>query len=217
MKKIIAVNGSPRLEWNTGTLIREAAKGAGSQGVQVKVIDLYKLEKFTGCVSCFGCKLPQNLGRCVCRDGLYELLEDIRTADGLILGSPNYLGDVSAGFRAFYERLIFQYISYKKDPTNYPDRRIPVLFIMTSNCAEDRYSQIGYDVLLEKYRGNFERMLGPTRILISSDTLQVNDYNKYNWTMFDSKAKKARREAVFPKDKEKAFSLGADMATGNWK
>ena len=29
-----------------------------------------------------------------------------RKADGLIIGSPNYLGDVSAGFRALFERLI---------------------------------------------------------------------------------------------------------------
>ena len=28
MKKIIAINGSPRAIWNTGTLVREAAKGA---------------------------------------------------------------------------------------------------------------------------------------------------------------------------------------------
>ena len=28
MKHIILINGSPRKEWNTGTLIREAARGA---------------------------------------------------------------------------------------------------------------------------------------------------------------------------------------------
>ena len=52
MKKIVAINGSPRAMWNTGTLVREAAKGAESEGAEVKVIDLYQLEKFTGCISC---------------------------------------------------------------------------------------------------------------------------------------------------------------------
>ena len=29
---------------------------------------------------CFGCKLPETLGRCVCRDGLMPVLDAIRTA-----------------------------------------------------------------------------------------------------------------------------------------
>ena len=96
MKKIIAINASPRTSWNTGTLIREAAKGAESEGAEVKVYDLYQSEKFTGCISCFGCKLPEHQGVCVCKDGLTPILDDIRSADGLIIGTPNYLGDVSA-------------------------------------------------------------------------------------------------------------------------
>ena len=34
----------------------------------------------------------------------------------------------------------------------------------------------------------------------------VKDYGKYDWTMFDPEAKKARHEEVFPKELEKAFS-----------
>ena len=75
MKRIVAINCSPRATWNTATLVREAAKGAEAQGAEVTVIDLYKLEKFTGCVSCFGCKLPDHLGECICKDGLTSVLE----------------------------------------------------------------------------------------------------------------------------------------------
>ena len=89
MKKIVAINCSPRTGWNTATLVREAAQGAEDQGAEVRVIDLYALEKFTGCVSCFGCKLPQSLGRCICRDGLAPVLEEIRNADGLIPGTAS--------------------------------------------------------------------------------------------------------------------------------
>lgn len=217
MKKIIAVNASPRVKWNTGTLVREAARGAEATGAEVKVYDLYRLEQFTGCVSCFGCKLEEHLGQCVCRDGLYQVLEDIRRADGLILGTPNYLGDVSAGFRALYERLIFQSLSYKLEPRSYNTRPIPVLMIMTSNAAEAFYPQIGYDKMLDGYRNMLNGMVGPTKIMVSSDTLQVSDYEKYNWTMFDPAAKRARHEAVFPAEKEKAFTLGSEMASGNWE
>ena len=214
MKKIVAINGSPRAMWNTGTLVREAAKGAESEGAEVKVIDLYQLEKFTGCISCFGCKLPEHKGVCVCQDGLAPVLEEIRRADGLIIGTPNYLGDVSAGVRALYERLIFQSLSYKQDPMCYNEHFIPVLFIMTSNAPEEFYTPEGYGKVIENYKGALSTFVGPTEVMISGDTLQVDNYDKYNWTYFDPEAKKKRHETVFPEEKKKAFALGAEMVKG---
>ena len=217
MKKIVAINCSPRATWNTAALVREAAKGAEAQGAEVTVIDLYKLEKFTGCISCFGCKLPQSLGKCVCKDGLTSVLDAIRDADGLIIGSPNYLGDMTAGFRALFERLIFQSLTYKTGFRSYNQKQIPVLMIMTSNASEDYYAQIGYDQMLQRYQGSFNTFVGPTKILISSDTLQVKDYSRYNWTMFNPEHKKERHETVFPEDKKKAFALGEQMASESWE
>ena len=147
------------------------AWGAEKEGAEVRIIDLYALEKFTGCVSCFGCKLPQSLGKCICRDGF---------APVLILGTPNYLGDVSAGFRALYERLIFQSLTYKTEVRSYSPRQIPVLMIMTSNASEDFYPRIGYDEMLKRYQNTLGTFVGPTRLLISSYTLQVSDYSRYS-------------------------------------
>lgn len=216
MKKIVAINASPRATWNTGTLVREAAKGAESEGAEVKVFDLYQLDKFTGCVSCFGCKLPEHQGTCIYKDGLAPVLEAIRSADGLILGTPNYLGDVSAAFRALYERLIFQALTYKVEQRSYNQHLIPVLFIMTSNCSEDIYSKIGYDNMLENYTKSLSGMVGPTKVMVCGDTLQVQDYSKYNWTMFNPEAKKVRHDEVFPNERQKAFSFGAEMVKVPW-
>ena len=69
-KKIIAVNAGPRMGWNTETLIKEASKGAESMGAEVERFDLFRLERYTGCVSCFGCKKEKFKGRCICKDGL---------------------------------------------------------------------------------------------------------------------------------------------------
>ena len=168
MKQIIAINGSPRSGWNTDILIREVAAGAESEGAKVEVIDLYKLEKFTGCVSCFGCKSEAHLGECIYQDGLAEVLEKIRHADGLILGSPVYISDISAGLRALFERLIFQYVTYKKEIGNYNQRKIPVVFILTSNVPEE------YDTeLSNRYQKFFENIIGPTQTLISGNTFTV--------------------------------------------
>ena len=49
-KRIIAVNAGPRKGWNTDTLIEEAIKGAESAGAEVQKFDLFRLEKYTGCI-----------------------------------------------------------------------------------------------------------------------------------------------------------------------
>ena len=114
-KRIVAVNAGPRKGWNTDTLIEEAIKGAESAGAEVQKFDLFRLEKYTGCISCFGCKREKNKGHCICRDGLTPVLDAVREADGLIIGSPNYLGEMTASFRALYERLIFQNLTYNAE------------------------------------------------------------------------------------------------------
>ena len=206
MKKIIAINASPRKGWNTSILVEEAAKGAASKGAEIEVIDLYKLDKFTGCISCFGCKREASYGRCACRDGLTPVLDKIRNADGLILGTPNYLGEASAGFRALYERLVFQVLTYNREQMCCNEHPIPVLLIMTSNAPDTMYAP-----LLQNYQGTLSTFVGPTSTFACGNTLQVSDYSKFNWTLFDPAAKQERRETVFPGEKAKVFELGAAM------
>ena len=207
-KRIAAVNASPRKGWNTDTLVCEAAKGAEAAGAEIVKFDLYRLLKFTGCISCFGCKKEKFKGHCICRDGLTPVLDAIREADGLILGSPNYLSEMNAAFRALYERLVFQNLTYNKE--NYCCNRnpVPVLLIMTSNAPDTYYTQ-----LLENYRKTLSLLVGPTEVLVSGDTLQLKDYSKLDWpwTLFDPDTKKLRHETVFPQECKKAFELGAAL------
>jgi len=207
-KKIIAVNASPRKGWNTDTLVTEAAKGAESVGAVIEKYDLYRLEKYTGCISCFGCKREKNKGHCICRDGLTPVLDAIREADGLIIGSPNYLGEMSAAFRALYERLVFQNLTYNRENYCCNQNPIPVLLIMTSN-GPDRYN-LG---LLQNYQQTLNRLVGPTEVFSCGDTLQVKDYSKldWEWSIFDPEAKMNRHETVFPQECEKVFTLGAQL------
>ncbi|MCQ2530082.1 MAG: flavodoxin family protein [Lachnospiraceae bacterium] len=211
MKKIIAINAGPRTNWNTAQLVKEVGKGAESKGAEVEYIDLYKLDKFTGCISCFGCKMEASFGKCACHDGLFEVLEKIRTADGLIIGSPNYIGNLTAGFRALYERLIFQYLTYNKEKSNCNEHFIPTVLIMTSNCPEEMYGERGYTELLEGYRRTLSAIVGPTKVLTCGDTLQVDDYSKYDWTNFDPEAKKKRHDETFGDYLKKAFALGEEL------
>ena len=208
-KRIIAVNAGPRMGWNTETLITEASKGAESAGAKVERFDLFRLEKYTGCISCFGCKKEKFKGHCVCRDGLTPVLDAIRESDGLIIGSPNYLSEMTASFRALYERLIFQNLTYNTKTPCCNERQIPVLLIMTSNAPD-----YGYSGLLLNYQQTLSRFVGPTEVFVSGDTLQLKDYGKtdWEWSMFDPAAKMKRHENGFPKERQKAFEMGAALA-----
>ena len=207
-KKIVAVNAGPRNGWNTDTLIREAVKGAESAGAQVQNFDLFRLEKYTGCISCFGCKREKFKGHCVCRDGLTPVLDAVREADGLIIGSPNYLSEMTASFRAFYERLIFQNLTYNLETPCCNERFIPVLLIMTSNAPDTAYK-----TLLDNYKNTLDNFVGPTKVLVSGNTLQIRDYSKtdWAWTLFDIAEKQKRRETVFPSECQKAYEAGRNL------
>ncbi len=208
-KHIVAVNAGPRKGWNTDTLITEAARGAESAGATVERFDLFRLDRYTGCISCFGCKKEKFKGHCVCRDGLTPVLDAIRAADGLIIGSPNYLSELTASFRALYERLIFQNLTYNLDTPCCNARPIPVLLIMTSNAPDTMYTG-----LLQGYQQTLSRFVGHTEVFVSGNTLQLKDYGKtdWPWTMFDPDEKYRRHETVFPAEIEKARRMGAALA-----
>ena len=211
MKKIVAINASPRVKWNTAQLVREAAKGAEDAGAEVEVIDLYKLEPFMGCRSCFHCMTEKNFDTCVIRDGLAETLAKIREADGLILGTPNYFGRPTAGFRALFERLCFQHLTYNVEKFNSNERSIPVLFIMTSNAPAETYAANGYDAMIEEHVKTLQTFIGPVKTFVSGNTLQTEHYDRYDWTLFDIEAKQQRHEEVFPEELAEVRSLAASM------
>ena len=53
--KILAFNGSPRLQGNSATMLAHAIEGAQAKGAEVELFNLYTMQ-FSGCISCFTCK-----------------------------------------------------------------------------------------------------------------------------------------------------------------
>jgi multimeric flavodoxin WrbA len=210
--KAIGINGSPRKGWNTFLLVQEALKGAASRGAETELVNLYDLD-FSGCLSCFECKRKggPSLGRCALKDGLTPVLEKIALCDLLVLGSPIYVGEVTAAVRAFVERLTFQYVTYRNDGSSFNTRRIPVGLIYTMNVSESSIPAAGYDVKFKFYEDRFKHLIGPAKTIVSTETWQVKDYSKYEMSMFDGEARGKRRKEVFPGDLKKAFDMGAEL------
>ncbi|MBN2060042.1 MAG: flavodoxin family protein [Deltaproteobacteria bacterium] len=213
---VMAFNGSPRKKgWNTVTLIQNALKGAESAGAEIELVQLYDLN-FSGCLSCFSCKKLDRKedGVCSVADDLTPVLDRIRTADAMIIGTPLYWGSESAATRAFLERLLFPCSNYSKDAKSLFPKRIKTAMIYTMGIKEDMLESSGFQQKIAFTRDMIENYFGPCELLLCNDTLQYSDYDKYESEMFDKEAKLKRHTEVFPIDCQRAFELGVRMASG---
>lgn len=211
MKKIIAINGSPRTNWNTHTLLQHALKGAEEAGAETEMIDLYKLT-FKGCISCFGCKRKGvTVPTCIVKDELQAVLQRISEADGLILGSPIYFGNVTGEMHSFLERFVFPYYSYDKQPSSF-SKQIPTAFVYTMNVPRFAIRLMGYNKLFKNHQKLLKHITRQnSQILMSTETFQFDDYSKYAVSIFNGDKRKERHEKVFPKDCAKAYEIGREM------
>ena len=210
--KVIAVNGSPRKNWNTDLLLKQVLEGAQSAGADTEMVYLYDL-KFRGCVSCLACKLRKEPrpNRCVLRDDLTEVLAKVHEADAVVMASPVYFSEVTGEMRCFIERLLFQYLNYD-DPAKPLSPAKKTAMIYTMNAPEAMFAQIGYDTLFQRYESWMKLYFGSCETLLCTETMQVKDYRCYHLGMFDGDARKKRREEVFPQDCRKAHDLGRQLA-----
>ena len=62
---VIAVNGSPRKNWNTATLLNKAIEGAKSVGAETELFHLYDLN-FKGYASSFSSKRKGSKNNGIC-------------------------------------------------------------------------------------------------------------------------------------------------------
>ncbi len=207
--KTMILNGSPRKNWNTAMMLKEAQKGAESVGAETEYIDLFDLN-YTGCRSCMLCKRKDG-ERCKCfwKDDISPVIDRIFAADALIIGSPIYLGDITSQVRGLIERLHFCALSYD-DYSNYFTGTVDVGIILTMN-APKAYYMLEYRKKAKEVAQTFQALNGNVEVYACCDTLQVKDYSKFNMAGFDEAHKKEMREKQFPKDLEQAFQMGARL------
>jgi multimeric flavodoxin WrbA len=204
--KTLILNGSPRKNWNTAMMLKEAQKGAESAGAETEYIDLFDLT-YTGCRSCLACK-RKDADRCKCfwKDDLSPVIERIFEADALIIGSPIYLGDVTSQVHGLIERLHFCALSYD-DYSNYFKGRVNVGIILTMNAPRIFYNTV-YKRRAKEVAKSLKMLNGSVEVYASCDTLQVSDYSKYSMAGFNENHKKDMRQKQFPKDLKEAYLMG---------
>jgi len=213
--KIVIVNGSPRAKKNTAAMLESFKNGVQSVNPQaeIKEVSLYRLN-YTGCRSCFACKLKgKTYGKsCAIKDDLHDILADLADADGIVMGSPIYFGEITGQLKAFIERMIFPYFTYEKGSRSIAPKHPLVIMIYTMNVTEEMYKELNYDAVLS----NVENFVGHTftkpKRLCAFNTYQFDRYDRYVVECFSESEKAEYKQKHFPEDCKKAFDEGADMA-----
>ncbi|MBJ6724936.1 flavodoxin family protein [Geomonas sp. Red875] len=105
--KIIGFTGSPRREGNTAWTIDKILEGAKEKGAQTQSWYFSDLD-IRPCGGCLGCHRGDHDRGCVINDDMQKLYGALKEADVLILGSPIYMGQMSAQAKMFTDRLFAQ-------------------------------------------------------------------------------------------------------------
>lgn len=103
-KKVLLICGSAHDEGCTRRALREVEKTLTECGVETDTFLLGK-DAIHGCIGCRGCRKS---GRCVYSDSAYDrLLAQVKTADGIVVGSPVYYAGPNGGLCAVLDRIFY--------------------------------------------------------------------------------------------------------------
>ena len=210
LKKIIGFNGSYRKGWNTDLLVQKVLEGAKSHGAETKLIQVSDLKHFKPCISCFSCKKSkESEGKCVINDDFTPILQEIKSADALVFGSPVYHGFMSAGLHCLLERIWYSNTSFSTPNRKYSvfGKQIKTGFVWTMHVSE-KISDSNYLPLYKKVKDNMKEIFGSCEDLKAYNTLHHYDYSKYSMGYFNPEDKMKSRKENFPKVLQQAYELG---------
>ena len=100
---VLAVNGSARKDGNTAILMNLALDELKREGMETEMIQLAG-QKISGCIACYQC-MENKDGQCaVHSDRVNEYIGKMQKAEGILLGSPTYIADITTSMKALLER-----------------------------------------------------------------------------------------------------------------
>jgi len=101
--KVVAFNGSPRKDGNTGILIKRVFNELEAEGIETELVNIGK-QKISGCRACYKCYKKKNLKCAIDDDIVNDCIKLMSESDGIIIGSPVYFTDVTAETKALIDR-----------------------------------------------------------------------------------------------------------------
>ncbi len=101
--KVLAINGSARRDGNTAILLEYVLRELAAEGCETEMVQLAG-KKIHGCIACRTCWARKD-GLCGQKDDDGNaLIQAMAAADGILLGSPTYVTDVTPEIKGLVDR-----------------------------------------------------------------------------------------------------------------
>ena len=103
--KVVALNGSPKKSGNTYHAIRLVLDELEKEGIETEVIQVGSKE-ILGCTACGAC-IKNKDEKCIIDDGINYIIQKMKEADGILLGSPVHYSAVAATMKSALDRIFY--------------------------------------------------------------------------------------------------------------
>lgn len=102
MKKVVLLSGSPKENGNTIFLLNECKKIFEKHDIEAEILTLAG-RPIRSCIDCRRC---EQLKKCVFSDdGINQIIDKIKEADGFIIGAPVYFGTARGDLMSAIQRI----------------------------------------------------------------------------------------------------------------
>jgi len=137
--KILAINGSPRPNRNTASLMKLVIEAAKKENPDVEVMwcNLNDMT-YNGCHSCLACK-ASGMESCIQKDALAFVLDLMVKFPVWIIGTPVYMGHVSGQLKLMMDRM-YGFMGPNRENRLPPGKK--VLVVVTQGAGEDRHGEL---------------------------------------------------------------------------
>jgi len=126
MMKTLIINGSPRKNGNTATLLNELKKHLNGE---VNQIDTY----YAKSLPCYDCRYCWTNAGCVIEDEMQDVYKMMEEADNVVIASPVYFGNLTGSLLNWASRLQYFWVSRyirKIEPLSAKCRKGAVILIV---------------------------------------------------------------------------------------
>lgn len=101
--KVVAFNGSARKGGNTAILLGYVLRELEAEGIETELVEMSGA-RIHGCLACRECSANKDRRCAQKKDEGNAFIEKMTQADGILLGSPTYVTDVSPEIKALIDR-----------------------------------------------------------------------------------------------------------------
>jgi len=104
--KVIAINGSPKREGNTFHALSTVGRELEAAGIEFEILPIGQ-KMVHGCIACGKCAVNRDEKCAITTDDLNDLIQQVKQADGLLLGSPVYYSGVPGTMKSLLDRMFY--------------------------------------------------------------------------------------------------------------